>query len=452
MKKLTKLVGFTLVALGLAYCGSFALTAYRTENTQRNIDFSDTQIRRGEYVARLADCYACHTAPNGQPFAGGLAMQTPIGAIYSTNITPDLETGIGSYRYADFKAAVQHGIAPNGKLLYPAMPYTSYVVMSDEDIQAMYAYFMKGVAPVKQSNAKGMILPVLNWRWPLSYWQVLFAPKREFVSLTESNVRVNRGKYLVEGAGHCGACHTPRGVAYQEKALSEDGMHFLSGAVIDGWWAKSLRGDAYGLASWSKEELAEFFKTGRTNRSAAFGAMAEVIEHSTQYWNDEDIESIAEYLKTLPAAPNQETELADKPDTTTNMLLSGQYDNRGALLYAEHCIACHRTDGNGVAGVFPALNRNSAVYSPQAQSVIQVTLEGGRAPHTQHDAIAFSMPAFKHLSDDDVADLVNFVRNGWHNQAPEISRKEVAEIRQLVNSKAPNIVPANSYQQGAHHE
>lgn len=451
MNKLTKLVGFALAALGVAYGGSFALNAYRTESVQHQIDFSDTKIRRGEYVARLADCYACHTAPQGQPFAGGLAMQTPIGAIYSTNITPDPETGIGSYSYADFKAAVQHGIAPNSKPLYPAMPYTSYVVMSDEEIQAMYAYFMKGVSPVKQANADSTIAPVLNWRWPLAYWQAVFAPKREFVSLPESNARVNRGKYLVEGAGHCGACHTPRGVAYQEKALSEDGTHFLSGAVIDGWRAKSLRGDARGLASWSTEELAEFFKSGRTDRSAAFGAMAEVVEHSTQYWNDEDIASMAEYLKTLPAAANQETKLADKPDTTTDMLRSGQYANRGALLYAEHCMACHRADGNGVARIFPALNRNSAVYSQQAQSVIQVTLEGGRSPHTRHDVMTFSMPAFKHLSDDDVADLVNFVRNGWHNQAPEISRKEVAEIRRFVNSKAPNIVPAH-HQQGAHHE
>lgn len=443
MKKRSKILLLSsLVAGVLFYGGSHLLTQQRWEKVANNeVDFSADNIKRGEYIARLSDCVACHTAPTGKTHAGGLAMQTPIGTIYSTNITPDKETGIGSYTYADFKNAVQHGIRQDGTPLYPAMPYVSYAIMPDEDMRALYAYFMKGVEPVQQKNAQSTIAPVLNWRFPLAYWQAMFAPKREFSENTHFNQMVNRGKYLVEGPGHCGACHTPRGVAYQEKAVSEDGHHFLSGAVIDGWRAKSIRGDARGLASWSEQELVDFFKTGRTERSAAFGAMAEVVEHSTQYWTQDDLTAMAQYLKTLPAAPNQETKLAEKSDTTTEMLLSGKYNSRGAILYAEYCMVCHRADGNGVAQVFPALNRNSAVYAQQAQSVVQITLEGGRNPHTTHHVNAFAMPAFRHLSDEDVAAVVNFVRNGWHNQAPEITAKDVADTRQFVNNKAPNIVP-----------
>lgn len=450
MNTFSKTVLLAVVLLGGAYGGSKWLTRQHGEAGQTAVEFNEETIRRGEYVARLSDCFACHTAPSGQPYAGGLAMQTPLGAIYSTNITPDKETGIGSYNYAQFKAAVQHGIRADGTPLYPAMPYVSYAIMPDDEIQALYAYFMKGVQPVKQENAASTIPPVLNWRWPLAYWQAWFAPQRDFVADKRYNAQINRGKYLVEGPGHCGACHTPRGVAYQEKALSEDGQHFLSGAVIDGWRAKSLRGDARGLASWKAEELADFFASGRTERSAAFGAMAEVVEHSTRYWLPEDIQAMAAYLKTLSPAPHQEAKLPAKQDTTTAMLRSGKYSSRGALLYAEHCMACHRADGNGVARIFPALNQNSAVYSKHPQSVIQVTLEGGRTPGSQHDAMTFSMPAFKHLSDEDITDLVNFVRNSWSNQAPEVSRKEVTEIRDFVNGKAPNFVPQAAA--GAHHE
>lgn len=450
MRIFTKTALSMAVLLVIIYGGAKWLAHARTDQTDIQLSADPVKVERGEYAARLADCFACHTAPGGQPYAGGLAMQTPLGAVYSTNITPDKETGIGNYSYAQFKSAVQHGIRADGSPLYPAMPYPSYTLMPDEDIQAMYAYFMHGVKPVKQANADSTLPPVLNWRWPLAYWQAAFAPKREFVPDSRFDAQTNHGKYLVEGPGHCGACHTPRGIAYQEKALSDDGKHFLSGAVIDGWRAKSLRGEARGLGSWTQAELAEFFASGRTERSAAFGAMAEVVEHSTQYWSDSDLQAMSGYLKTLSPTPGKETELPKREDTTTAMLRSGEYANRGALLYAEHCMVCHRADGNGMPRIFPALNNNSAVYANNAQSVIQVTLEGGRTPHSKHDVMAFSMPGFKHLTDSDIADVVNFVRNGWHNQAPEISSRDVAEIRHFVNRKAPNIVPQAA--SGAHHE
>ncbi|QEY25342.1 c-type cytochrome [Neisseria zalophi] len=450
MKTVSKTVLAAAILLGLAYGGSELLTRQRHETGQATVKINAEQIRRGEYIAALSDCFACHTAPKGRAYAGGLAMQTPLGAIYSTNITPDKETGIGSYTYNQFKAAVQHGIRSDGTPLYPAMPYASYAVMPDDDIQALYAYFMQGVESVKQKNAGSTIPPVLNWRWPLAYWQAMFAPKRSFEPDGRYNIQLNRGKYLVEGPGHCGACHTPRGIAYQEKALSEDGKYFLNGAVIDGWRAKSLRGDARGLASWHTKEIADFLATGRTERSAAFGAMADVVEHSTRYWLPEDIQAISAYLKTLSPTPGKVTALPAKVDKTTAMLQSGQYVGRGALLYAEHCQVCHRADGNGVERIFPALNKNSAVYAGYPQSVIQITLEGGRMPENGHDVMAFSMPGFKNLSDEDIAEVVNFVRNGWTNQAPETNSKEVAEIRAFVNGKAQNFVPNTA--SGAHHE
>lgn len=450
MKMFTKAALAVAILFGAAYGGAKWITHSRSPQSAAAVEASSETIKRGEYVARLSDCFACHTAPKGKPYAGGLAMQTPLGAVYSTNITPDKESGIGNYTYAQFKNAVQHGIRSDGTPLYPAMPYPSYAIMPDDDMRAMYAYFMHGVEPVSQKNADSTLPPVLNWRWPLAYWQAMFAPQRQFEADRRFDARINRGKYLVEGPGHCGACHTPRGFAYQEKALSDDKRHFLSGAVIDGWRAKSLRGEERGLGTWSEAELQDFFASGRTDVTAAFGAMAEVVEHSTQYWTDEDLKAMSAYLKTLSPSPDKAQGLPKREDTTTAMLKSGKYNSRGAMLYAEHCIACHRADGNGMARIFPALNKNSAVYANNAQSVIQVTLEGGRTPHTKHDTMAFTMPGFRHLSDEDIAEVVNFVRNSWHNQAPEVKAGDVAEIRRFVNTKAPNIVPQTA--SGDHHE
>lgn len=430
-----------LLIAGAVAGATWMLPKWRV-SAHASVDIHDkTLIKRGEYVARSADCIACHSAPGGRPFAGGLAMQTPVGAIYSTNISPDQNTGIGTYTFADFRNAVKAGVRKDGVALYPAMPYASYAIMPDEDVEAMYAYFLSGVQAVEKKNEAGTIPWPLNMRWPLVWWQALFAPERAFIPDPNSDERINYGKYLVEGPGHCGACHTPRGLAYQETALSlNDGNTFLSGAVIDGWRAKSLRGEAQGLQSWSAEDIAMFLKTGRTDTVAAFGAMADVVEHSTQHLSSDDINSIAAYLKQLPAAPGKLEQFPHKQDTLTRSLNQGDYTHRGAWLYMEHCATCHRQDGKGVARIFPALDGNSAVYAKNAQSLIQVTLEGGRMPETNHDVMTFAMPAFTRLDDRDIADIINFIRTGWTNQAPEINVKDVAEIRSFLARKAPNIV------------
>lgn len=425
-----------IIGLILAFIIGILLPHLRTDSSAMQIDITDPAlIKQGEYVARTADCVACHTTLGGADYAGGLPMLTPLGAIYSTNITPDKETGIGNYTLADFSNAVKHGVRKDNSALYPAMPYPSYQIMPDDDIAAMYAYFMSAVEPVNQPNLASELPPVFNWRWPLAYWQVLFAPKREFAPESQDSL-LARGQYLVEGPGHCGSCHTERGIGFQEIALSNtDSNDYLSGAVIDGWRAKSLRGEHRGLGTWNTAELVDFFKTGRTDKTAAFGAMAEVVEHSTQYMTDTDLQAMSAYLKTLSPAPNKEVKLPVKTDETTQKLLDGVYDTRGAILYAEYCQVCHRADGGGVPRIFPALDDNSAVYARNADSVLQITLSGGRMPKTPHDRMAFTMPEFSHLSDSDIAEVVNFVRNSWTNQAPMIDTTDVVKMRAFLKKK-----------------
>ncbi|HTN33079.1 MAG TPA: cytochrome c [Marinobacter sp.] len=214
-----------------------------------------------------------------------------------------------------------------------------------------------------------------------------------------------------------------------------DSDEFLSGAVIDGWRAKSLRGEHRGLATWSIEELVDFFQTGRTDITAAFGAMAEVVEESTQYMTRDDLYAMSAYLKTLSPAPGKELTLPEKADVTTQKLLDGVYDSRGAILYAEYCQICHRADGKGVPRIFPALDGNSAVYSKNADSVLQITLSGGRMPDTPHDRMAFTMPEFINLSDHDIAEVVNYIRNSWTNQASEIDVNDVVQMRHFLSKK-----------------
>ncbi len=425
-----------IAGLSLAFLGGQMLPQLRTTSSDLQVDISDSAlIEQGRYVARTADCVACHTTLGGKEFAGGLPMLTPLGAIYSTNITPDKETGIGNYTFDDFSNATRHGVRPDGSALYPAMPYPSYQIMTDEDMMAMYAYFMSDVEAVRLPNKESELPPVLNWRWPLAYWQTLFAPKRTFVAESDDPV-LTRGQYLVEGPGHCGSCHTERGLGFQEVALSNaDSEEYLSGAVIDGWRAKSLRGEHRGLATWHTAELVDFFKTGRTDITAAFGAMAEVVENSTQYMTDEDLYAMAAYLKTLSPAPDKAVTLPVKEDLTTRKLLDGVYDSRGAILYAEYCQICHRADGKGVPRIFPALDGNSAVYSDDASSVLQITLSGGRMPDTPHDRMAFTMPEFINLSDADIAEVVNYVRNSWTNQASEIDVNDVVDMRYFLSKK-----------------
>jgi len=386
-------------------------------------------VSGGDYVARAADCVACHSIPGGMAFAGGLKMGTPLSAIYSTNITPDPVTGIGRYSLADFDRALRQGIAKDGHRLYPAMPYPSYAKLSDADVAALYGFFMKQVPPVHQVNRKAEIPPVLRIRWPLAIWNVLFAPRSSYVAKPARDAAWNRGAYLVQGLAHCGACHTPRGLGQQEKALDDSSPKYLAGAVIDGWYAPSLRGEIRtGLGSWSDKDIVDFLKHGHNRTGSPFGSMIDVVNNSTSYLSDSDVGAIATYLRSLPAAVPQQPAAYD--NTTTAALLNRPSTQPGGAVYAGACASCHGFDAKGFAAYMPALAGNPVVLQNNPTSLINLMLNAsiplvvGGAPD------AYRMPQFRQqLSDHDIADVLTLIRKGWGNQAPAVTAAQVAKLR-----------------------
>lgn len=399
--------------------------------TAKAAEATPDQIKQGEYLARLGDCAACHTAPGGKAYAGGLPIASPVGTIYSTNITPDPDTGIGKYSYGQFERAVRRGINADGHTLYPAMPYPSYAKVNDQDIQALYAYFMHSVQPVKQDNHAEDIHWPLSMRWPLTYWRWLFAPKvTPIETAATGDATMARGQYLVEALGHCGACHTPRAFTLQEKALGpNDGSVYLSGSVNDNWVTPSLRGElASGLGGVSEDELVALLKTGRTERSAVFGGMSDVIEHSTQYMSDADLAAMAHFLKSLPAARQEQAVTYD--EATHKALYSGQASAPGAQLYIDNCATCHRTDGHGYGQVYPALAGNPVLNGENPGSAVRLVLHGATMPPGRDAPTQFSMPAFRErLNNQQIADILTFVRSSWGNRGGAVTANQVADLR-----------------------
>jgi mono/diheme cytochrome c family protein len=392
-------------------------------------------IARGAYLAKLGDCAACHSIPSQPPFSGGLRMKIPIGAIYSTNITPDEEHGIGRYNLSDFDRALRFGVA-RGHTLYPAMPFTSYRNTKPEDVVALYAFFKLGVKPAATANRSSVIPFPLSMRWPLTYWRWIFAPTpAPFRASTRMDPDQARGAYFVEGLGHCGECHTPRAITMQVKASTPaDGSVYLSGAVIENYFAPSLRNDGPGsLGEWSTSDLAQFLQTGANDRGIAFGSMSEVIVHSTQYMTHEDALATAEYLKTL-GNPSDVPQAPFVYDESEHLALkNGNASEPGALLYLDNCAACHRPDGLGYERVFPRLAGNDIVQAQNSLSVVAIVLEGSRTPRTGAAPARFTMPSFAwRLSDQEVADVVNFVRSSWGNQASAASVDDVGRTRRSL--------------------
>ncbi|NEI72434.1 c-type cytochrome [Rhizobium lusitanum] len=403
-------------------------------------------IQRGAYVAKLGDCAACHTAPGGKDFAGGLPLQTPIGAVFSTNITPDKTNGIGGYTYGEFERAVRRGMLPDGTSLYPAMPFPSYAKISDDDMKALYAFFTKGVAPVAQKNRSADIPWPLSMRWPLTYWRWVFGPRVETQTVAQTSAAdplLARGAYLVEGLGHCGSCHTPRGIGLEEKALSaSDGPNYLSDGFVDNHVANNLRGDPVtGLGTWSEDDIVQFLQTGRNSKSAAFGGMADVVSHSTQFMRDDDLRAIARYLKSLPpdGSPREATD-SDRAgkDKTQAMLAAADVSKPGALDYLNNCAACHLSSGRGYRDTFPALAANPVVNATDPTSVIHIIMQGATIPRTLKAPTDFTMPGFAdRLTDKEIADLATFVRSSWGNNAPAVSPDQVAKLRATIDAARP---------------
>lgn len=416
----------------LYWCCAFVILA-ATAACAETASATDTAVERGRYLARAGDCGACHTAPGGKAFAGGLPMPTPLGRIYTTNITPDLETGIGAYSLQDFSRALREGVAKDGHYLYPAMPFPAFGKIDDADIASLYAYFQHGVEPVKQANRTSDIPSPLNFRFPLYFWD-LFVRRGAFVPDPAQDAQWNRGAYLVQGLGHCGTCHSPRSITLHTKALTErEGPAFLAGAAIDNWYAKSLRGDKDGLGQWNETDIVSFLKTGGTDRTAAFGDMAEVVEHSTQYLNDDDLTGIARYLKSMPPSPAESVASIAAPTAPS---ADDGHPTRARAGYEELCQTCHRPDGSGAARIFPALAGNDAIETADPTSLIHIVLTGGRRPQTKNRPNAFAMPAFTTLDDRDTAAIVTYIRAAWGNAANPVTAEQVARLRSALSIPA----------------
>ena len=388
-------------------------------------------LQKGEYLAHAADCVACHSAPGGAAYAGGRGMGTPMGVLYATNITPDPETGIGRYSLQEFDQALRRGIARDGHHLYPAMPYPSYAKISAEDVAALYAYFTRGVQPVRQANKPAEIPWYLNVRWAMPLWNMVFLEDGPFRPDPGKDAQWNRGAYLVQGAGHCGACHTPRGWLFQEKALTHASSLYLSGASLDNWSAVDLTGDATaGLGRWSQDQLVTFLKTGRNDVATAFGSMIDVINYSTQFLTDEDNAAMAAYLKSLaPAHPGSQPSWTY--DAATATALAGlRFDTPGALTYLHYCAGCHQQDGSGQQPFVPALAGNPAVLDSDAVSLINITLNGSPPLVIKGYPDAYRMPTFRAVLDDrQVAEVIGFVRGAWGNQAGKVTAADVGRLR-----------------------
>lgn len=371
-----------------------------------------TQVERGQYLATAGDCISCHTAPGGKPFAGGGKLDTPFGYLLAPNITPDDETGIGRWSADDFYRTMHEGLNRHGQDLYPAMPYTSYTLVTREDSDAIYAY-LRTLDPVKNEVDVNHLRFPFNQRWTMAFWRELYFTPGTFKPVAGKSAEWNRGAYLVEGLEHCSACHSPRNLMGATEA-----KHEYTGAEIDGWFAPNLSSNlSTGLGDWSVDDIATYLKTGsRPGHTTTFGPMAEVVHNSTRNLTETDLKAMATYLKSLPPESPLRTAKAAPPDSKT----------QAASLYMDHCSACHQSGGRGMPGIFPPLVANGAVIAPDPGNVLQAVLNG--IP-MQNGYVA--MPSFaSQLTNQQIADVANYVRTSWGNQAvPNATAAEVAKLR-----------------------
>ncbi|HEX2652282.1 MAG TPA: c-type cytochrome [Xanthobacteraceae bacterium] len=377
-----------------------------------------TTIERGRYLSAAGDCQACHTTEGGKPFAGGRPLPTPFGTIYTANITPDDQTGIGGWTNDQFFRALHQGVGADGKNLYPAFPYPWYTKVTREDSDAIKAY-LSTLEPVKNRRPDNTLAWPLNYRIVMEGWNTLFFNEGVFKPDTSKSAQWNRGAYLVEGLGHCGACHTPTNVLGASKKDS-----FLEGGKLQEWYAPSLAGDLRsGLGSWSSDDIVTFLKTGRNSHSTAYGPMSEVITFSTSKLTDDDLGAIATYLKDLPAGDSN----VKPAEVNANLMQTGQ------AIFVDNCAACHRSNGEGVPGMFPSLKGDANVQSSDPTTVVRLILNGAHAAVTDARPTPFSMPAFGwKLNDDQIAALVNYVRNSWGNASPNVAASDVKSLRQSL--------------------
>ena len=371
-------------------------------------------IARGAYLARAGNCMACHTARGGPAYAGGRAMSTPFGALYVPNITPDRDTGIGAWNADDFWRAMHNGKSRDGRLLYPAFPYTNYTKVTRADADALYV-FLRSLPAVKQANTAHALRFPYNQQAALAGWRLLYFKPGVFEPVRARSLMWNRGAYLVEGLGHCSACHSSRNAAGAVAAG-------LGGGLIPtlGWYAPSLESDAEaGLGSWEVPHIVQLLKTGVSPQASVFGPMAEVVARSLQHVSEADVTAMATYLKSLPAT---NTEAREKTTAPRN----DQFVAQGKKLYETHCVDCHGADGRGLAPAYPPLAGNRAITMDNPVNAVRIVLNGGFAPGTAANPRPYGMPPYSHLMNDaEVAAVVTYVRASWGNDAPPVKAGEV---------------------------
>jgi mono/diheme cytochrome c family protein len=380
-------------------------------------DMQDTTLlERGRYLVDAGDCAACHTVPGGPDFAGGRKLETPFGNLVSPNLTPDQETGIGGWSDDEFYRAMHDGIGPGGIHLYPGFPYPSFTLATRADVLAIRAW-LATLPPVRNAVVSNQLPFPFNVRASLTGWDALYFKRGEYQPDGSKTTEWNRGAYLVRGLGHCGLCHTPK------TALGGDeNANFVQGSPLQGWYAPNLtNAPREGLGGWSVDDVVAYLRNGANAHALASGPMAEVITLSTSRLTEADLHAVAIYLKDLPAAPaNSATPIAaDDPRM-----------QRGAALYVDQCAACHTFSGNGASLLFPSLAGGASVQQRGAQSLIRVLLQGTRAAATQNAPTGPAMPGFWwKLNDEQIADVLTYVRNGWGNAASAVGASDVADAR-----------------------
>lgn len=401
---LLALAGLLLVALNLR--GEEKLPPEPTR-----FDATQAMVERGRYLALAGNCAGCHTVRGGVPYAGGLGIGTPFGVIYSSNLTPSEEHGIGSWSVDHFWRAMHNGRAKDGHLLYPAFPYPSFTRLTREDSDALYAY-LRSVPPSDQQNTPHALRFPYNTQLALGVWRALSFKPGEFEKDTKQSAQWNRGAYLVEGAGHCIACHGARNSL--GATLDQRG---LSGGLIPGenWYAPALNAsDEAGVGDWSPEQIVALLKNGTSSRGSVMGPMADVVWGSTQHLSDEDLNAIAQYLHQLPQSPAPKRPpgpLARDPGVMA----------RGNTIYDQRCSYCHGDKGEGSQGAYPPLAGNRAVNMETPVNLVQIVRHGGFLPTTPGNPRPYGMPPFGSVLDDqEIAAVLTFVRGSWGNDAPPV--------------------------------
>jgi mono/diheme cytochrome c family protein len=392
-----------------------------------SVDFAigdEGQIERGQYLAIAGNCSSCHTTASGEFMAGGLAFETPFGTIYSTNITPDPDTGIGNWTGQEFLDSMRHGVRPNGEHLYPVFPYTAFTKVSDEDAAALFAY-LKSIPGVKQAATENDVSFPFNMRSLMGIWKAMFFEAGEYVADDSQSHEWNRGAYLVDALAHCSACHSPRNILGAE----DSDRAMAGGAYVDRvrsgamrpWVAPNLTSAPRGLSLWPAEEVAAYLKTGRNTFLETFGPMNEVIMNSTRHLSDADIEAMGVYLKDLP--PHELAAGARPEDTVMG---------RGRTIYNLHCGTCHLPTGLGASNMGPRLNAGSLVVQAEdPASMINVILYGPELPDSGlPPKWRNPMDEFQYLLDDDeVAAVASYIRNSWDNEAGRVTADQVSRQR-----------------------